>query len=70
MRKALAEAIGTFGLVFTGCGAALVGGARLGDAGVALAFGMALTAMTFTGLLPEVMDGPVGEGRDQYRCHP
>src|SRR5690349_10845069 len=47
MRKYVAEAIGTFGVVLTGCGAALVGGARLGDAGVALAFGAALASMLF-----------------------
>jgi len=47
MRKYVAEAIGTFGVVLTGCGAALVGSARLGDAGIALAFGAALAAMLF-----------------------
>jgi len=47
MRRYVAEAIGTFGVVLTGCGAMLVGGARLGDAGIALAFGAALAAMLF-----------------------
>lgn len=47
MRRYVAEAIGTFGVVLTGCGAALVGGARLGDAGIALAFGAALASMLF-----------------------
>jgi len=46
MRRYVAEAVGTFAVVFAGCGAAAVGGARLGDAGVALAFGLALAAMT------------------------
>lgn len=46
MRRYVAEAIGTFGVVFAGCGAAAAGGARLGDAGVALAFGLAAAAMT------------------------
>jgi aquaporin Z len=55
MRRYAAEAIGTFGIVFTGLGAALVGGARLGDAGVALAFGMALAAMLFA-------VGPISSG--------
>src|SRR5689334_7609770 len=46
MRRYAAEAIGTFAVVFTGLGALAIGGARLGDAGVALAFGLALAAMT------------------------
>jgi aquaporin Z len=45
MRRYAAEAIGTFAVVFMGCGAALVGAGRIGDAGVALAFGLALAAM-------------------------
>lgn len=55
MRRYVAEAIGTFGIVLSGCGAALVGGSRLGDAGVALAFGMALAAMLFAA-------GPISGG--------
>jgi aquaporin Z len=46
MRRYVAEAVGTFGVVFAGCGAAAVGASRLGDTGVALAFGLALAAMT------------------------
>ncbi len=46
MRRYVAEAVGTFGVVFAGCGAAAVGAGRLGDTGVALAFGLALAAMT------------------------
>jgi aquaporin Z len=46
MRKYVAEAVGTFAVVFTGVGALAIGGARLGDAGVALAFGLAVAAMT------------------------
>lgn len=46
MRRYVAEAVGTFAVVFAGCGAAAIGGARLGDAGVALGFGLALAAMT------------------------
>jgi aquaporin Z len=45
MRRYLAEGIGTFALVFTGCGAAAFGGAQLGAGGVAFAFGLALAAM-------------------------
>lgn len=46
MRRYVAEAVGTFGIIFAGCGATVVSGARLGDTGVALAFGLALAAMT------------------------
>jgi aquaporin Z len=59
MRRYAAEAIGTFGVVFMGCGAALVGGARIGDAGVALAFGLALAVMM-------IALGPVSGGH----CNP
>lgn len=55
MRRYSAEAIGTFAIVFTGCGASLIGGAKLGDAGVALAFGLALAAMLFAA-------GPISGG--------
>ncbi|MDI1452046.1 aquaporin [Polyangium sp. 6x1] len=41
MRRAWAEGIGTFIVVFAGCGAAAVGGAALGTIGIALAFGLA-----------------------------
>jgi aquaporin Z len=46
MRKYVAEGVGTFAIVFTGCGALALGGARLGPTGVALSFGLALAAMT------------------------
>ncbi len=55
MRRYSAEAIGTFAIVFTGSGASLVAGARLGDAGIALAFGLALAAMLFAA-------GPISGG--------
>jgi MIP family channel proteins len=41
----VAEAIGTFALVFAGCGAIAVG--ALGDAGVAAAFGLAIMTMIY-----------------------
>lgn len=41
----MAEAIGTFALVFGGCGAIAVG--TLGDAGIAAAFGLAIATMVF-----------------------
>ncbi len=40
-----AEGIGTFAVVFAGCGAAAVGGQALGPVGVALAFGLAFAAI-------------------------
>lgn len=46
MRRYVAEAVGTFCVVFAGCGAMAVGASRLGDTGVALAFGLAVAAMT------------------------
>ena len=55
MRRYSAEAIGTFGVVFTGCGASLIGGQKIGDPGVALAFGLALAAMLFAA-------GPISGG--------
>ncbi|MFO0760461.1 MAG: aquaporin [Byssovorax sp.] len=55
MRRFGAELIGTFAIVLTGVGAAVVGGARIGDAGVALAFGLALAAMLFAA-------GPISGG--------
>jgi len=50
-RRAVAELIGTFWLVFFGCGSAVlaagVPGVGIGWAGVALAFGLSLMAMAF-----------------------
>ena len=47
--RLLAEAIGTFALVFVGCGAIMVSteGGGLGQVGVALAFGLVIVAMVF-----------------------
>jgi aquaporin Z len=48
MNKALAEFIGTFTLVFLGCGAAVIAGAGVvGVLGIAFAFGLALIAMAY-----------------------
>lgn len=53
MRKYLAEFIGTFALVFFGCGTAVVAGKTIGPVdgvgllGIALAFGFALIAMAY-----------------------
>lgn len=43
----LAEFIGTFVLVFGGCGAAVLAGDKIGFAGIALAFGLSLLAMVY-----------------------
>jgi aquaporin Z len=48
MKRCLAELIGTFVLVFGGCGAAVLAGSKIGFAGVALAFGFSLLAMVYT----------------------
>lgn len=48
MKKYLAEAIGTFVLVFGGCGAAVLAGDKIGFMGIAFAFGLALLAMVYT----------------------
>jgi len=47
MRKYLAEFIGTFVLVFGGCGAAIFAGEKIGFLGVALAFGLTLLTMAY-----------------------
>lgn len=47
MKRYLAEFVGTFVLVFGGCGAAVLAGDRIGALGVALAFGLALLAMVY-----------------------
>lgn len=50
MRKYLAELLGTFVLVFMGCGSAIVLGANSpgGHLAVALAFGLAIVALAYT----------------------
>jgi aquaporin Z len=47
IQKYLAELIGTFILVFFGCGAAVVAGASLGVLGIAFAFGLAVLVMVY-----------------------
>lgn len=47
MNKLAAEFIGTAVLVLVGCGAAVLGGEQIGQAGIALAFGLAIVAMAY-----------------------
>jgi aquaporin Z len=46
-RAYLAEAVGTFVLVFTGCGSAILDGDKIGVLGVSIAFGLAVVAMIY-----------------------
>jgi aquaporin Z len=48
MKRYLAEAIGTFVLVFGGCGSAVLAGDKIGFLGVSFAFGLSLLAMVYT----------------------
>jgi aquaporin Z len=47
MSRYFAEFVGTFVLVFGGCGAAVLAGDRIGFAGIALAFGLSLLVMVY-----------------------
>ena len=47
MKKYLAELIGTFVLVFGGCGSAVLAGERIGFLGVSIAFGLTLLTMAY-----------------------
>lgn len=47
MKKYIAELIGTFVLVFIGCGSAVVAGKAIGFAGISFAFGLAVLAMVY-----------------------
>ena len=46
-RRASAESVGTFVLVFGGVGSAVIAGEAIGNLGVAFAFGLALLAMAY-----------------------
>src|SRR5690348_2661601 len=47
MKLCLAEFVGTFVLVFGGVGSAVLAGDKIGNVGVALAFGLSLLAMAY-----------------------
>jgi aquaporin Z len=46
-RRAAAEFVGTFVLVFGGVGSAVIAGEAIGNLGVAFAFGLSLLAMAY-----------------------
>jgi aquaporin Z len=48
MKPYLAELLGTFVLVFAGVGSVVLAGSKIGNMGVAFAFGFALLAMVYT----------------------
>jgi len=47
VRKYLAELIGTFALVFVGCGSAVIAGRQIGYFGISFAFGLTVLAMVY-----------------------
>jgi aquaporin Z len=47
MKRYVAECVGTFVLVFGGCGSAVLAGDKIGFLGVSLAFGLSLLAMAY-----------------------
>ena len=46
-QKYVAEFLGTFALVFIGCGSAVIAGGHIGYAGIAFAFGLTVLAMVY-----------------------
>src|SRR3954452_12443185 len=47
LRRPAAEALGTFVLVFGGVGTAVIAGDKVGNLGIAFAFGLSLLAMAY-----------------------
>lgn len=47
MKKYLAEMLGTFVLVFGGCGSAVLAGEKIGQLGISIAFGLSLLVMVY-----------------------
>lgn len=73
MKKSLAEIIGTFILVFFGCGSAVFMGAQIGMMGISLAFGLSIIAAAYgigaisgAHLNPAVSLGMVTAGRMSF----
>jgi glycerol uptake facilitator-like aquaporin len=71
VRRVLAEAVGTFVLVFFAVGSAVFGADRIGAVGVALAFGLVLLALAYalgpifrvvTSIRPSLSECCSGEG--------
>lgn len=48
MKKYLAELIGTFALVFIGCGSAVIAGGHIGFLGISFAFGLIVLVMVYS----------------------
>jgi len=48
MKKYLAELIGTFALVFIGCGSAVIAGGHIGFLGISFAFGLTVLVMVYS----------------------
>lgn len=48
VKKYVAELIGTFVLVFMGCGSAVLAGEKIGYLGISFAFGLSVVAMAYT----------------------
>jgi aquaporin Z len=73
-KKLTAEVIGTFILVFFGCGAAVISGSAISFTGISLAFGLAIVAAAYglgaisgSHLNPAVSFGMVAAGRMSIR---
>lgn len=47
-KKYVAELLGTFVLVFMGCGSAVLAGSKIGFVGISFAFGLSVLAMVYT----------------------
>jgi aquaporin Z len=48
VKKYVAELVGTFVLVFMGCGSAVLAGEYIGFVGISFAFGLSVVTMVYT----------------------